>query len=307
MTLCDCGPGSLVARQAYHARAAPRTKMVGVTPARRGCEPHTATILSGEKQIAVAAYDKAIRKALSARSSVARCSGNKLQETDRQRATSACLRHRRLDRALREHEARARRTRAGACHRGVIGDTDPSFAYAQGWDAVHGTYEGLSLAKSATINLRSDGLLVRRDVADPVLRWAVGLRPARGASGATEAKPAESSPAPGASSASSRSMLRTPGLQISQIAQAIIAEQRPSSSNSRDFRDPPRGSKRAHPQDRNRQPACGYRQAQKYSRGRFGVQSNVSWWEFPIRDLYWLFPPTRASSDLAVRKPVDLA
>src|ERR1700675_3018008 len=117
MTLCDCGPGSLVARQAFHARAAPRTKMVGVTPARRGCEPHTATILSGEKQIAVAAYDKAIRKALSARSSVARCSGNKLQETDRQRATSACLRHRRLDRALREHEARARRTRAGACHR----------------------------------------------------------------------------------------------------------------------------------------------------------------------------------------------
>ena len=138
--------------------------MVGVTPARRGYEPHAATILSGEKQIAVAAYDKAIRKALSARSSVARCSGNKLQETDRQRATSACLRHRRLDRALREHEARARRTRAGACHRGVIGDTDPSFAYAQGWDAVHGTYEGLSLA----INLRSDGLLVRRDVADPV-------------------------------------------------------------------------------------------------------------------------------------------
>jgi hypothetical protein len=217
--------------------------MVGVTPARRGYEPHAATILSGEKQIAVAAYDKAIRKALSARSSVARCSGNKLQKTDRQRATCACLRHRRLDRALREHEARARRTRAGACHRGVIGDTDPSFAYAQGWDAVHGTYEGLSLAKSATINLRSDGLLVRRDVADPVLRWAVGLRPA----------------------------------------------------------------KRAHPQDRNRQPACGYRQAQKYSRGRFGVQSNVSWWEFPIRDLYWLFPPTRASSDLAVRKPVDLA
>jgi len=51
--------------------------MVGVTPARRGYEPHAATILSGEKQIAVAAYDKAIRKALSARSSVARCSGNK--------------------------------------------------------------------------------------------------------------------------------------------------------------------------------------------------------------------------------------
>ncbi len=60
----------------------------------------------------------------------------------------------------------------------LIGDTDPSFAYAQGWDAVRGTYGGLSLPKSATINLRGDGLLDRREKkAPPQERPTNGARP----------------------------------------------------------------------------------------------------------------------------------
>jgi uncharacterized protein len=99
-------------------------------------------------------------------------------------------------------------------------------------NAVHGTYEGLSLAKSATINLRGDGLLVRRDIADPLLRAeekpAVaalgGGTTGEGASSATEAKPAEKQPGPRRFFGVITLDATRPGPQISQIAQAIIAE-----------------------------------------------------------------------------------
>jgi hypothetical protein len=55
-------------------------------------------------------------------------------------------------------------------------------------------------------------------------RWAVGLRPARGASGATEAKPAEKKPGPRRFFGVIALDATRPGPQISQIAQAIIAE-----------------------------------------------------------------------------------
>ena len=115
----------------------------------------------------------------------------------------------------------------------LIGDTDPPFAYAQGWDAVRGTYEGLSLAKSATINLRGDGLLVRRDIADLLLRAEEkpfvapvgdGSTTGGGASGGTEPKPAEKQSGPRRFFGVITLDATRPGPQISQIAQAIIAE-----------------------------------------------------------------------------------
>jgi uncharacterized protein len=110
----------------------------------------------------------------------------------------------------------------------LVGDTDPSFAYAGGWDAVHGTYEGLSLAKSVTAYARTASAVSPSRCFAPrksplLLPWAVGLRPARAPPARQDPSPQISNPAPGASSASSRSTLR-PGPQISQIAQAIIAE-----------------------------------------------------------------------------------
>jgi len=115
----------------------------------------------------------------------------------------------------------------------LVGDTDPSFAYARGWDALHGTYEGLSLAKSATINLRGDGLLVRRDIADPLLRTeekpvvapvGEGSTTGDGTSSATGATPAEKKPGPRRFFGVITLDATRPGPQISQIAQAIIAE-----------------------------------------------------------------------------------
>jgi hypothetical protein len=79
----------------------------------------------------------------------------------------------------------------------LIGDTDPSFAYARGGDAVHGTYEGLSLAKSVTVDLRADGL---RGIAEPLLRAeekpvvapaGSASKTGEGASGVTGPQPAE--------------------------------------------------------------------------------------------------------------------
>jgi hypothetical protein len=96
----------------------------------------------------------------------------------------------------------------------LVGDTDPLFAYAQGWDPVRSTYEGLSLAKSVAVDLRWDGLLIRRDVAEEQLRaeqqrpaepTGEGCRPDEGKTGEIAPKPRDRQPGPRHFFVSSRS------------------------------------------------------------------------------------------------------
>ena len=109
------------------------------------------------------------------------------------------------------------------------------FAYAQGWDPVRSAYEGLSLAKTVTIDLRGDGFLVRRDVAEQQLR-AEEQRPPESTDDGSRREDnggtgGEIPPTPRDRQPGHRHFFGVitldatrPGPQISQIAQAIVAE-----------------------------------------------------------------------------------
>jgi uncharacterized protein len=113
----------------------------------------------------------------------------------------------------------------------LVGSTDPLFAYARSWDSVRGTYEGLSLAKSVTVDLRGDGVLVGRDIAEPLLRAEVQPTPPPPGGGASEGQPAQPTtsvvgllPGPRRFFGVITLDAMRPGRQIAQIAQAIVAE-----------------------------------------------------------------------------------
>ncbi len=114
----------------------------------------------------------------------------------------------------------------------LVGSTDPAFAYARSSDSVSGRYEGLSLAKSITVDLRGDGVLVRRDIAEPLLRaQAEPVTSPPGGGGPSPGEPAQPTPNPTGSPTGPRRLFGVitldatrPGLQIAQIAQAIVAE-----------------------------------------------------------------------------------
>lgn len=203
--------------------------------AARGYELHAATILnsSGDKPIAVAAYDKASREGAIADKLGAPVLGLKLQELT---GTEPHLHIRDIAewtaRYVHMKRVRDELVLARAIEE-LVGSTDPLFAYARSWDSVRGVYEGLSLAKSVMINLRGDGVLVRRDIAEPLLRTsaqpatpAVIREPhsAGGAPGEPILIPPE--PQPGLRRFFGVITLDTtrPGPQIAQIAQAIVAE-----------------------------------------------------------------------------------
>jgi predicted AAA+ superfamily ATPase len=205
--------------------------------ASRGYELHAATILnsSGEKPIALAAYDKAIREGAFAEKLGGQVLGYKLQELI---GSEPHLRVRDVAEWTARYVHMKRVRDEPVLVRAIeelVGDTDPLFAFARGWDPVKSTYEGLTLAKSATIDLRGDGLLVRRDVAEKQLRaeeqrpvepTGDGSRSGDGGTGEREptSGPGPQQPGPRRFFGVITLDATRPGPQISQIAQAIVAE-----------------------------------------------------------------------------------
>jgi hypothetical protein len=98
---------------------------------------------------------------------------------------------------------------------------------------VGGTYGGLSLARSVSIDLPGDGVLVRRDLAEPLLRAqaqpaasAIAREPVQISAdpGGSSSKATEPNPGPRRFFGVVRLDATRPGPQIAQIAQAIVAE-----------------------------------------------------------------------------------
>jgi Protein of unknown function (DUF499) len=209
---------------------APERETSGVS---RGYELHAATILnsSGDKPIAVAAYDKASREGAVADKLGGPVLALKLKELI---GTEPHLRIRDVAdwtaRYVHMKRVRDELVLARAIEE-LVGSTDPLFAYARSWDSVRGTYEGLSLAKSVTVDLRGDGVLVGRDIAEPLLRAEVQPTPPPPGGGASEGQPAQPTtsvvgllPGPRRFFGVITLDAMRPGRQIAQIAQAIVAE-----------------------------------------------------------------------------------
>jgi hypothetical protein len=201
------------------------------TGAARGYDLHAATILnsSGDKPISVASYDKASREGAVADRLGGPVLALKLQELI---GAEPHLRIRDIAdwtaRYVHMKRVRDEPVLARAIEE-MLASTDPPFAYARGWDPARSTYDGLVLAKSVPVDLRGDGVLVRRDIADPLLRAAA--EPVTAPPGPIPEGPGGTRPEPVAQPHGPRRFFGVvsldatrPGPQISQIVQAVIAQ-----------------------------------------------------------------------------------
>jgi hypothetical protein len=208
----------------------------GQTGPSRGYALHAAPIQNsgGEKTVAAAAYDKAAREAVAEKLgapilklALDRLIGEQPHIAVRDLAEwSAKYVHMKR---LRDESALARAAEE------LVASSDTAYAWANGFDAASGRYKDLSFGRAVFVDLRGDGLLVRRDVAQQQMDIQAppggGQEPGGPQPGDAPIVPGpDETPAPkppprkhhffGVVTVDSA----RPGPQVSQIAQAILAE-----------------------------------------------------------------------------------